>query len=72
MKGVIYWKNYKKKNINSSRPQWINNFTKISNGPVVFFGNEFFDAIPIKQLSKPIFKTFITNKPNSHIHIFRY
>lgn len=30
------------------------------------------NAIPIKQLSKPIFKTFITNKPNSHIHIFRY
>ena len=42
-------KKLQKKNINSSRPQWVNNFTKINNGPVVFFGNEFFDAIPIKQ-----------------------
>ena len=29
--------------------KWINNFNKIKKGPVIFFGNEFFDAIPIKQ-----------------------
>ena len=29
--------------------KWIDNFKKINGGPVIFFGNEFFDAIPIKQ-----------------------
>ena len=32
--------------------KWINNFDKIQKGPVIFFGNEFFDAIPIKQFKK--------------------
>ena len=32
--------------------EWINNFNKINKGPVIFFGNEFFDAIPIKQFKK--------------------
>jgi len=32
--------------------KWINNFNKIKKGPVIFFGNEFFDAIPIKQFKK--------------------
>ena len=31
---------------------WINNFDKINKGPVIFFGNEFFDAIPIKQFKR--------------------
>ena len=38
--------------IKGSRVKWINNFSSIKKGPVVFFGNEFFDAIPIKQFSK--------------------
>ncbi len=29
--------------------KWIENFKKIKKGPVIFFGNEFFDALPIKQ-----------------------
>ncbi len=32
--------------------KWINNFDEIKKGPVIFFGNEFFDAIPIKQFKK--------------------
>ena len=28
------------------------NFNKIKKGPVVFFGNEFLDALPIKQFKK--------------------
>ena len=28
---------------------WIKNFSQIKNGPALFFGNEFFDSIPIKQ-----------------------
>ena len=29
--------------------KWINDFNKIKKGPIIFFGNEFFDSIPIKQ-----------------------
>jgi NADH dehydrogenase [ubiquinone] 1 alpha subcomplex assembly factor 7 len=32
--------------------KWINNFNEIKKGPVIFFGNEFFDAIPVKQFKK--------------------
>ena len=47
-----YLKKIQKKNIKSSQIKWIKNFDKISKGPVIFFGNEFFDAIPIKQFKK--------------------
>ena len=39
------------KKIDDSRVKWINNFKSIKKGPIIFFGNEFFDAIPIKQYS---------------------
>tara|TARA_B100001093_G_scaffold507729_1_gene568724 strand:- start:834 stop:1898 length:1065 start_codon:yes stop_codon:yes gene_type:complete len=42
-------RNKQKKNINNSKVKWINDFKKIKGGPVIFFGNEFFDSIPIKQ-----------------------
>ena len=42
-------KKLQKKNINNLKVKWIKNFTSIKKGPVIFFGNEFFDAIPIKQ-----------------------
>ena len=45
-------KNLQKKNINNSDVKWIKDFTNIKKGPVIFFGNEFFDAIPIKQFSR--------------------
>ena len=32
--------------------KWIKNFNEIKKGPVIFFGNEFFDAMPIKQFKK--------------------
>ncbi len=41
-----------KKKIGSNNVKWINNFNVIKKGPVIFFGNEFFDAIPIKQFKK--------------------
>ena len=44
-----YLKNLQKKNIQNKKVKWINNFDTIKKGPIVFFGNEFFDAIPIKQ-----------------------
>ena len=40
-----------KKKINRGA-KWINNFDEIKKGPIIFFGNEFFDAIPIKQFKK--------------------
>ena len=40
-----------KQNINNKHIKWIKNFNSIKEGPVIFFGNEFFDAIPIKQFS---------------------
>ena len=42
-------KNLQKKNVNNLKVKWIENFNHIKKGPVIFFGNEFFDAIPIKQ-----------------------
>ena len=42
-------KNIQKKNIDNKQVKWINNFSHLKKGPVIFFGNEFFDAIPIKQ-----------------------
>ena len=44
-----YLKKLQKKNIKSNKVKWIKNFKNINKGPVIFFGNEFFDAIPIKQ-----------------------
>jgi cyclopropane-fatty-acyl-phospholipid synthase len=41
-----------KKNISDKSVKWISNFNTIKKGPVVFFGNEFFDALPIKQFRK--------------------
>ena len=41
-----------KENIKNNQIRWIGNFNKIKKGPIVFFGNEFFDAIPIKQFKK--------------------
>ena len=40
-----------KKNIDNKNIKWINNYNSIKDGPVIFFGNEFFDAMPIKQFT---------------------
>ena len=41
---------------------WINSLNEINSGPILFFGNEFFDAIPIKQFEirkSDIYEKFI-------------
>ena len=48
----IFLKKVQKKKISNKDVKWINNLGMIKKGPVVFFGNEFFDAIPIKQFKK--------------------
>ncbi len=54
-----------KKKIKNSKVRWIKDFKLINGGPVIFFGNEFFDAIPIKQFlykRKTLFeKCFLIN-----------
>jgi NADH dehydrogenase [ubiquinone] 1 alpha subcomplex assembly factor 7 len=44
--------NLQKNNIDNKKIKWVKNFDKIKKGPVIFIGNEFFDAIPIKQFKK--------------------
>ncbi len=47
-----FLKKIQKKKIAKRGVKWINNLNEIKKGPVIFFGNEFFDAIPIKQFKK--------------------
>ena len=47
-----FLKKIQKKKVMNKEVKWINNFNEIKKGPVIFFGNEFFDAIPIKQFKK--------------------
>ena len=56
-------KRIQKKRIKSNKVYWIKNLKNINKGPVVFFGNEFLDALPIKQFKKindKIFEKYAT------------
>ena len=68
-------KNLQKKNINNFKVKWIKNFNNIKTGPVIFFGNEFFDAIPIKQFSRKnniLFEKYYSlNKKNEINEIYK-
>ena len=41
-----------KAKINNRKVKWIKKINEINYGPVIFLGNEFFDALPIKQIYK--------------------
>ena len=45
-------KTIQKKRINNKKVKWIKKIKEINYGPVIFLGNEFFDALPIKQICK--------------------
>ena len=45
-------KKIQKTKINNEKIKWIKNIKQINKGPVIFLGNEFFDALPIKQIHK--------------------
>jgi len=45
-------KKIQKIKINSKKVKWIKKIEEVNYGPVIFFGNEFFDALPIKQICK--------------------
>ncbi len=42
-------KKIQRKNISNNKVKWISKLSDIKKGPVIFIGNEFLDAIPIKQ-----------------------
>tara|TARA_Y100001958_G_scaffold149405_1_gene132026 strand:- start:2062 stop:3123 length:1062 start_codon:yes stop_codon:yes gene_type:complete len=68
-------KKFQKKKLNNSKIRWINNFSDIKKGPVIFFGNEFLDAIPIKQFKREgkllYEKNFIIKSTNKIDEIFK-
>jgi NADH dehydrogenase [ubiquinone] 1 alpha subcomplex assembly factor 7 len=70
-----FLKKLQKKNIRNNEVKWINNLKDIKDGPAIFFGNEFFDAIPIKQFKsvKGILfeKRYTLNKDNKIKEIFK-
>ena len=45
-------KNIQKVKINNKKVKWIKKINQINSGPIIFIANEFFDALPIKQIFK--------------------
>ena len=70
-----FLKKIQKKNIKNKHVKWIDKFSEIKTGPVLFFGNEFFDAMPIKQFKKInnsfYEKNYTLDKKNNLIEIFK-
>ena len=66
-------KNLQKNNLNNQKIKWIKSFNKVKKGPVLFLGNEFFDAIPIKQFKKInniLYEQYVELENNSKIKTF--
>ncbi len=70
-----FLKKLQKKNINNSKVKWVKDFKNIKGGPVIFFGNEFFDAIPIKQFLRKknlFFEKYISlNKKQKIVELYK-
>ena len=45
-------KKIQKKRIKNKKVKWVNSINELNHGPIIFIGNEFFDALPIKQFFK--------------------
>ena len=45
-------KSIQKKKINNKKVKWIKKINQINHGPIIFMCNEFYDALPIKQIYK--------------------
>ena len=66
-------KDLQKNNLNHEKINWIKDFTKIKKGPVIFVGNEFFDALPIKQFKKTnniLYEKYVKLESDSRITTF--
>ena len=68
-------KKHQRKIIKNGKVKWIKNLKEIKKGPAIFFGNEYFDAIPIKQFKSQkgmLFeKNFYLNKNFSISQVFK-
>jgi len=56
-------KTIQKIKINNKKVIWIKKIEEVNCGPVIFLGNEFFDALPIKQIYKKkklFFEKYVT------------
>ena len=56
-----------KTKFNNKKVKWIKNIREINYGPVIFLANEFFDALPIKQIYKKekfFFEKYVTLSSN--------
>jgi cyclopropane-fatty-acyl-phospholipid synthase len=65
--------NLQKNNVNNKKVKWIKKISEIKKGPVIFLGNEFFDAIPIKQFKKInniLYEQYVRLENNSKIKTF--
>jgi len=68
-------KTIQKVKINNKKVKWIKKIKEINYGPVIFLGNEFFDALPIKQIykkKKSLFEKYVAlsndNKKIKFLH----
>ena len=76
---MLYEKSEKLKKIQKGRivtkkVKWIKNLKEIKKYPVIFFGNEFLDALPIKQfmrINESIFERHVALKENKINFIFK-
>ncbi len=60
-------KKIQKTKINNKKVKWIKKIDEINYGPVIFLGNEFFDALPVKQIykkKKSFFEKYVTLSSN--------
>jgi NADH dehydrogenase [ubiquinone] 1 alpha subcomplex assembly factor 7 len=66
-------KKLQQKKLIDEKVKWIKNFNSIKSGPVIFLGNEFFDALPIKQFKKVnniFYEKYVKLEKNSKIKTF--
>jgi len=71
-------KTIQKAKINNKKVKWIKKIKEINYGPVIFLGNEFFDALPIKQIykkKKSLFEKYVAlsndNKKIKFLHNYK-
>ena len=64
----VYLKKIQKKKLKNYNINWLNDLSYLSNSPSIFIANEFFDALPIKQLVKKKDKWYEKNIKYSKSH----
>ena len=63
----IFLKNHQKKKLKNCKVKWLRSLREITGGPVIFFGNEYFDALPIKQFvikNKIVYEKYLSVENN--------